>query len=84
MEKMVGEVTHYFPKVGVAVVRVADELHSGDQVRISGPHENFSQRVSSMQIEHQTISSASKGQEVGMKVTQPVRAGDRVYRIIPD
>lgn len=84
MEREVGKITHYFPKVGVAVVRVGDELHTGDQVRISGPHQNFNQRVTSMQIEHQTITTASKGQEVGMKVTQPVRPGDIVYRITPE
>jgi hypothetical protein len=84
MEKVVGTVTHYFPKVGVAVVRIGDDLHTGDQVRISGPHQNFSQRVTSMQIEHQTIASASRGQEVGMKVSQPVRPGDTVYRITPE
>jgi translation elongation factor EF-1alpha len=84
MEKVVGTVTHYFPKVGVAVVRIGYELHTGDQVRISGPHQNFSQRVTSMQIEHQTITSASRGQEVGMKVSQPVRPGDMVYRISPE
>jgi hypothetical protein len=84
MEKVVGKVTHYFPKVGVAVVRIADELHTGDQVRISGPHENFSQQVTSMQVEHQAIASAGKGQEVGMKVSQAVRPGDLVYRIISE
>ncbi len=84
MEKVAGTVTHYFPKVGVAVVRIGEELHTGDQIRISGPHQNFSQRVTSMQIEHQTITDASPGQEVGMKVVQPVRPGDRVYRIVPD
>ncbi len=84
MEKEVGTITHYFPKVGVAVVRVGEELHIGDQVRISGPHQNFSQRVTSMQVEHQSITNASRGQEVGMKVSQPVRPGDRVYRITPE
>jgi translation initiation factor IF-2 len=84
MEKVVGKVTHYFPKVGVAVVRVGDELRTGDQIRISGPHQNFSQQVTSLQIEHETIINASRGQEVGMKVSQPVRPGDMVYRITPD
>ncbi len=83
MEKVVGKITHYFPKVGVAVVRIGDDLNTGDQVRISGPHQNFSQQVTSMQVEHQTITHATKGQEVGMKVSQPVRAGDVVYRILP-
>jgi putative protease len=81
VEKIVGKVTHYFPKVGVAVVRMDDDLNTGDQIRISGAHANFSQLVTSLQIEHQTIVSAKKGQEVGMKVSREVRAGDLVYRI---
>jgi hypothetical protein len=84
MEKRVGSITHYFPKVGVAVVRLEDGLLAGDQIRISGPHQNFSQRVLSMEIEHQTITRADRGQEVGLKVAQPVRPGDIVYRITPD
>ncbi|MDD1673655.1 MAG: hypothetical protein LUP99_04515 [Methanomicrobiales archaeon] len=84
MERMVGKVTHYFPKIGVAVVRLSDELNTGDQIRISGAHANFSQLVTSMQIEHAAIITAKKGQEVGMKVSQEVRAGDIVYQITPD
>jgi len=84
MERMVGKVTHYFPKIGVAVVRLSDELNNGDQVRISGAHANFSQLVTSMQIEHAAIINAKKGQEVGMKVSQEVRSGDIIYRITPD
>lgn len=81
METMVGKVTHYFPKVGVAVIRLTDDLNRGDQIRISGVHANFGQLVSSMQIDRRDIQSAKKGQEVGVKVSQEVREGDVVYRV---
>lgn len=83
MEKLIGKVTHYFPKIGVAVVSLTDDLKNGDQIRISGPHANFRQLVTSMQIEHTPIASATKGQEIGMKVSQLVHAGDVVYKISP-
>ena len=81
MEMLIGKVTHYFPKIGVAVVYLMDDLKNGDQIRISGPNANFRQLVTSMQIEHTTIASATKGKEIGMKVSQPVHTGDVVYKI---
>lgn len=82
METQIGKVTHYFPKIGVAVVYLIGDLKNGDEIRISGPGANFRQLVTSMQIEHTTISSATKGQEIGMKVSQQVHAGDVLYKII--
>jgi putative protease len=80
MEKVVGKITHYFPKIGVAVVVLEDSLKTGDEVHIRGTHTNFSQTVTSMQIEHQTVTSAKKGQDIGMKVAQIVHEGDVVFR----
>ncbi|MDD1672358.1 MAG: hypothetical protein LUO82_05110 [Methanomicrobiales archaeon] len=81
METLVGRITHYFPKVGVAVVHLMADLNNGDQIRITGAYSNFSQPVTSMQVNHQPIVSALKGQEIGVKVSQQVREGDMVYRI---
>lgn len=81
MERIVGKVTHYFPKIGVAVVKLTDDINDGDQIRITGAHSNFNQLVTSMQIEHKNIISAKKGQEIGMKVVQPVREGDLIYKM---
>lgn len=81
MEKLVGMVTHYFPKISVAVVKLQDELREGEEIHISGAHTNFRQRVNSMQVEHQNITIARKGQEVGLKVDMPVREGDQVFRV---
>lgn len=81
MEKMIGKITHYFPKIGVAVVKLEDNLNNGDEIRISGMHSDFRQMVVSMQIEHKTIVNAAKGQDIGIKVTQNVHEGDMIFKI---
>jgi hypothetical protein len=80
METMIGKVTHYYPKAGVAVVILEDRLISGDTIHIKGAHEDFHQTVTSMEIEHQTIAEATKGQDIGIKVIHRVHPGDLVYR----
>lgn len=77
----VGEITHYYDKIGVAVVKVLAPIKVGDRIKISGHEKEFDQEVTSMQIEHQNINEAKKGDDVGMKVDQPVKDGDEVYKI---
>jgi len=76
----VGKVTHFFDKIGVAVVEVLGDLSIGDTVKISGHNKEFTMPVESMQIEHEQIKDAKKGDTVGMKVTQEVKEGDEVYK----
>ncbi|HMA05866.1 MAG TPA: hypothetical protein VKO45_08070 [Methanomicrobiales archaeon] len=80
MEKPIGKVTHFFPKIRVAVVALSDDLKQGEEIRISGAHTNFRQMVTSMQIEHKTLAAAIRGQEVGLKVDQDVKVGDLVLK----
>jgi putative protease len=80
--KEVGRVTHYFTKIGVAVVNLTDTLSVGDKILVKGAVTNFEQTVESMQIEHKNVSIAQSGQSVGLKVNQRVREGDKVYRIV--
>ena len=82
-EMQVGKVTHYFPKIGVAVVEVTQgSMKVGDEIRIKGKTTDFVQKVSSMQIEHDKIEMAEPGISIGMKVSEPVRANDLVYKNI--
>ena len=76
----VGKITHYFDKIGVAVVELADSLSFGDLIKISGNQGEFEQKVASMQVEHQQVQLAQKGQAVGLKVDQKVYPGDIVLR----
>lgn len=80
-EMQVGKVTHYFTKIGVAVIEVTEgSIKVGDEIHIKGHTSDFRQKVSSMQIEHDKVEIAEPGQSIGVKVEQPVRANDLVYR----
>ena len=83
MEKVpVGKVTHFFTHINVAVIELSDTLNAGDTISFEGASTNFQQKVDSMQIEKQTISTAKKGQAIGLKTNDRVREGDAVYKII--
>lgn len=77
--KPVGEVTHYYSHLGVAIVKFAKVVSVGVRVRFKGATTDFEESVSSMQYDHKPIDSAKKGQEVGIKVGEKVREGDQVY-----
>lgn len=77
----VGIITHYFDKIGVAVLALSDTLKVGETIKISGRGEEFTMSVDSMQVDHQPIQEAKKGQEVGMKVAQATKEGDEVYKV---
>lgn len=79
-QKLVGEITHFYPQINVGVVALKSELKLGDTIVISGHGYNFEQKVYSMQLEHQPLSVAKKGQIIGMKVAQPVKEKDLVYK----
>ncbi|MCD6248618.1 MAG: translation elongation factor-like protein [Hadesarchaea archaeon] len=81
-KKEVGRVTHYFTKIGVAVVELSDELKVGDKISIEGATTNFQQTVDSMQIEHKNIEVAKAGESIGLKVKDRVRENDKVYKLV--
>jgi len=77
--KEVGKITHFFDKIGVAVVKLSSELKQGDKIRIKGASTDFEQVADSMQIDKEKIEKAKKGQEIGLKVKDKVRVNDAVY-----
>lgn len=82
--KLIGEVNHFYNRIGVAVIDLADTLQVGDQVHFFGRSTDFRQEVKSMQIEHEAITEAGKGQEIAMKVERRVRNRDKVYKLSDD
>ncbi len=81
MEKEIGRITHYFSKIGVAVMEITGgSLKVGETIHIKGHTSDFTQAVDSMQQEHQQIMEAKKGDSVGLKVEEPVREGDLVFK----
>ena len=85
MERVkIGEVFHYFGKIGVAAIRLTDgALAVGDTIQVQGPTTNLTQVVEGMQIEHGGVARAEKGQEVGVKLNERARERDLVYKVLP-
>jgi translation elongation factor EF-1alpha len=80
--KLIGKITHYFSNIEVAVIDLSSTLKEGDTIRITGgENTDFTQEVDSMQIEHEKVKSAKKGDSVGMKVSEKVHEGYKVYKI---
>jgi len=80
-KKLIGKITHYFTDIGVAVIELEDGLKLGDEISVEGATTNFTQRVDSMQVNHQDVEEAGKGDAVGLKVTDRVREGDQVFKV---
>ena len=79
--KKIGEITHYFSKIGVAIIKLGGPLSIGEKILIKGTTTHIEQDVTSMQIEQKEIIKAKRGQNVGLKVDGKVRKKDKVYRI---
>ncbi|RJP29212.1 MAG: translation elongation factor-like protein [Candidatus Omnitrophota bacterium] len=77
---MLGVVTHYFPKVRAAVIKLKGLLSVGDKIRIKGHTTDFTQVVNSIQIDHVVVNQAKKGAEIGLLVNSRVRQHDAVTK----
>jgi hypothetical protein len=76
----IGQVTHFFSKIGVAVIKLTAPLAVGERILVKGPMTDFEQVVESMQIEHQNIPKAEAGQSIGLKMAEQTRERDVVYK----
>jgi len=81
METRIGEVTHYFNHLSVAVLDLSGELKVGDTIHFLGHAVDFTQPVDSLEIEHQKVPSAGPKKEVALKVAQPVHKGAGVFKV---
>jgi putative protease len=84
MENHIGRVTHYFKRIGVAVLDLSGGLKVGDVVHIRGHITDLTQPVQSMEIEHHQVQSVGPGADVALKVIDHVRQGDAVYKVVEE
>lgn len=79
---LIGKVTHYFPHVQAAVVKIEKGgIRKGDSLYFKGHTTDFKQAVTSIQIDRAAVESAGVGEEVGIEVQDRVREDDRVYKL---
>ncbi|HPN88896.1 MAG TPA: hypothetical protein PLH56_06135 [Candidatus Omnitrophota bacterium] len=80
---LIGQVTHFFPRIEVAVIKISDkELKCGERIKIEGGSGSFTQKVESMQRESVDVKVARKGQLIGLKVKQKVSEGAKVFKLL--
>lgn len=77
--KPIGEVTHFYGKIGVAIVKFKQKVTVGTRIAFKGANTDFEETVRSMQFDHEDISEAPKGKEVGVKVKKKVHEGVKLY-----
>ncbi|MFA5175898.1 MAG: U32 family peptidase C-terminal domain-containing protein [Candidatus Nanoarchaeia archaeon] len=80
-KKEIGVIEHYFSNIGVAVIQLKGTLKVGDKISIEGATTNITQEVDSIQIDRKPVEEAKKGQAIGIKVSDKVRANDLVFLI---
>lgn len=80
-EELVGRVTHYYGRIEVAAVHLTAPLKVGERIWIVGRTTDLEQEVTSLELDHRPIAEGLPGQEVGLRVRDRVREGDRVYRV---
>ncbi len=80
--KLIGEITHYFSNISVGIIKLSAPLAIGDEIRIvGGESTDFNQEVKSMQIDHKEVKKAKKGDGIGVKVSEQIREGYKVYKV---
>ncbi len=80
-KELIGTVEKYFSRIGVAAVRLTGHLRVGDTIEISGEEVKLREVVSSMQINRKDVDEAFAGDDVGVKLANPVPEDSRVYRL---
>lgn len=81
-EQLIGTVTHFFGGPSVAVVRMsAGELSVGDEIHFVGHTSDFTERITSMEVNHQKVETAKAGDEIAIKVIARAREHDQVFKV---
>ena len=84
-KELLGEISNYFKNISVAAFVITNgELKVGDNIQIKGNTTDFTVKVESIQLDHKSIEVAKSGDDIGIKVDQKVRRGDKVYLIQKD
>ena len=81
-EKFLGIIDDYYQHVSVIALYLKEPLRLGERIHIRGFSTDFTQIVSSIQIEHNAVESAEAGAGVGIKVDQKAHKGNYAYKVI--
>lgn len=82
-EEEIGVIVKFFAKPSVAALEVTSGgIKVGDVLHYQGHTTDFTEEVTSMQIDNNPVEEAKPGDLVGIKVKERVRENDKVYRVV--
>jgi selenocysteine-specific translation elongation factor len=81
-EEKIGQVSDFFARPVVAAIELTATLKLGDKIHIKGHSTDVELMVESMQIHNAPVQEAKAGDPVGVKVSDRVRKGDIVYKVV--
>jgi len=81
-EEQVAVIVKFFAKPSVAGLEVTNgTIKKGDLLKYKGHTTDFTEEISSMEIDNQSVDEVKVGDLVGVKVKERVREGDKVYKV---
>jgi len=80
-EEVVGKVSDFFARPVVAGIELTGKLKVGDRIHIQGHTTDMELTVQSTQINNVDVTEAKAGDSVGIKLSDRVRRGDKVYKV---
>ena len=82
MEERIGSIIRFFEKNSVAALKLDfGDLSVGDTIHVKGSGTDFTQKVDAMEFDHRPVDKAVRGQLTGVKLSQPARPFDLVYKV---
>ncbi len=80
-EVEIGGVSDFFAHPVVAGIDLTGALSTGDKIHIKGHTTDLEFTVDSMEINNTSVTEAKTGDAIGIKVSERVRRGDKVYKV---
>ncbi len=81
-EEVIGKVSDFFARPVVAGIELTGTLKAGDRIHIQGHTTDLELTIESMQINNVDVTEAKAGDAIGVKITDRVRRGDTVYKVV--
>jgi U32 family peptidase len=82
-DEQVAVIVKFFAKPSVAALEVTNgTIKKGDILRYKGHTTDFTEEISSMEIDNQVVEEVKVGDLVGVKVKERVRENDKVYKVV--
>ncbi|MBW2345237.1 MAG: hypothetical protein JRF53_14770 [Deltaproteobacteria bacterium] len=82
-EEQVAVIVKFFAKPSVAALEVTNgSIVKGDLLKYKGHTTDFTEEITSMEVDNQPVDEAKVGDLVGVKVKERVRENDKVYKVV--